>query len=259
MIFLAIFSLFSRCLTCFVYFSSVESFEWKKITPLSSITPTQRSSHATITLSPYSVHSGPISYSRPLTAKSAPDRTGLSNNHHSFQHFHRTASADSILDFCDKPLIKGKSLDLTYELDNLAYDKSFPDITVDAKLERPGEEFETDSARVIQVQPSSETSLQNMEHVPQFIQKNWAIVVVAGKGKLCTDLYQTSVDIWRCDIGPGINYIIVFSLYNCLILIGQFGCSSRLGVISVLLLPIVVPVLHSRRVFLLRVFLIYLW
>lgn len=90
-----------------------------------------------------------------------------------------------------------------YELDNPAYDKSLPDITADAKFEWPDEDLKPENTNFIEVQPSSETSQQNMERVPQFIQKNWAIVVVAGKGKLCTDLYQTSVDIWRCDIGPG--------------------------------------------------------
>ena len=189
------------CLNMCVFY--LESLEWKRITPLSSIAPTQRSSHATITLSPYSLHSGPVSYSRPLTAKSAPGHTEINKNNSDFQHFHRAASAESILDFHDRRLTKGKSLDLSYELDNPAYDKSLPDITADGKFEWPGEDLRPESTNFIEVQPSYETSQQNMERVPQFIQKNWAIVVVAGKGKLCTDLYQTSVDIWRCDVGPG--------------------------------------------------------
>ena len=183
----------------------LDALEWRSITPLSSITPSQRYNHTTITLSPYSNHSGPVSYNRPSTTKSAPDSRhhGSSNNNPGYQHFYRTASADSMLDVHEKRILKGKSLDLSFELDNPAYDKSLTDVTNDVRFEISSQEFASDSTSVIEVQPYRETSLTAPEEVPQFHQKNWAIVVIAGKGKICTDLYKTSVDIWRCDIGPG--------------------------------------------------------
>jgi len=193
-----------------------ESIEWKKVTPLSSIAPTQRSNHAMITLSPYSAHSGPLSYSRPLTAKSAPDHTAVSSSSPRFQHFQRAASAESFLDFHDKRLAKGKSLDLTFELDNPGYDKSIPDITKDPSWNWSGEDLQQDNTKFIEVKPCSDSSLQNVEQASQFVQKNWAIVVISGKGKLCTDLYQTSVDIWRCEIGHdvGMQYQADYSVQH---------------------------------------------
>ena len=156
-----------------------------------------------ITLSPYSAHSGPLSYSRPLTAKSAPDHTTVSSSSPRFQHFQRAASAESFLDFHDKRLAKGKSLDLTFELDNAGYDKSIPDITKDPAWNWSGEDLQLANTKFIEVKPCSESSLPNVEQASQYVQRNWAIVVLSGKGKLCTDLYQTSVDIWRCDVGHG--------------------------------------------------------
>lgn len=155
-----------------------------------------------IALSPYSAHCGPLPYTRPSTTKSVPDThrqlSGNFINNPAYQNFCRAASVESVLDNREKRMMKGKSL--TFDLDNAGYDKSLPDVTDDAKLDV--RDFSQDT-NVLKVQSFSGN---DFEEIPQFTQKNWAIVVIAGKGKLCTDMYKTSVDIWRCDIGPGTSF-----------------------------------------------------
>ena len=99
-------------------------------------------------------------------------------------------------------MMKGKSLDLSFELDNGGYDKSFPDVSHGQSDEALNTDLQMSSDRyVINVLPHDETSLQL--EMPTVVHDNWAIFIIGGKGKQSTDLYKISVDIWRCDIGQG--------------------------------------------------------
>eukprot|EP00112_Aurelia_sp_Birch-Aquarium-sp1_P002510 Seg1278.10 transcript_id=Seg1278.10/GoldUCD/mRNA.D3Y31 product="Ras guanine nucleotide exchange factor F" protein_id=Seg1278.10/GoldUCD/D3Y31 len=183
-----------------------DTIQWTKITPLSSITPTLRSHHTAVVLNPYSAHCGPLPISRPTTTKSAPDTRDnrLRRNSPGFNPFPRVASADSILDYPTKRMIKGKSLDLSFELDNGGYDKSFPDVSHGQSDEILNTDLQMSSDRnVINVLPYDETSLQL--EMPTVVHDNWAIFIIGGKGKQSTDMYKTSVDIWRCDIGQDVG------------------------------------------------------
>eukprot|EP00795_Rhopilema_esculentum_P014693 gene14693-5787_t len=149
---------------------SFDSLQWKKITPFSSIAPTHRCNHTAIVLNPYSAHIGRL---RPSTTKSAPDEhlTGLRGFHPVRQQFTRTGSVDSILDYHEQRKCKGKSLDLSYELDNPGYDKSFPDIPNDDDVETLLTGNSTmDSSRVIQVKPYGDTDSQNWEEGERYHQ-----------------------------------------------------------------------------------------
>ena len=217
----------------FICISSLpDSLLWKKITPLSSITPTHRCNHTAIVLNPYSAHIGRL---RPSTTKSAPDEhfTGLRSFHPVRQQFTRTGSVDSILDYHEQRICKGKSLDLSYELDNPGYDKSFPDIPNEDDIETllTTGHSTMDSSRVVQVKPYGDSDSQSWEEGKPYHQSNWSVIVIGGKGKYSADLYKSSIDIWKCDIGPGTSLLIhQFSLLAVILLEAQALLSMTLMV-----------------------------
>ena len=154
-------------------------------------------------MNPYSLHSGQLKSGRPVTTKSAPDANNyLRCDNPEWSNFQRVQSADSILDYHTKRVIKGKSLDLTFELDNDGYERSCPDVSYDTADVFSYDSNEPSDYVTRTVGDMSETSLRQ-EDDNGASHNVWGIVVIGGKGKHSADMYKTTVDIWKCDIGPG--------------------------------------------------------
>eukprot|EP00794_Sanderia_malayensis_P003509 gene3509-4009_t len=218
---------------------NLDSCKWTKVTPFSSISPTIRSQHTAVVLNPYSIHSGLINVNRPNTTRSAPDPTnydyrsceagggyGVVNNRY------RAASAESLLsttDYHQKRLMKGKSLDLQFIVDNDGFEGSFVDVNTNefdndnkcydmwsanttlGDLNRhdyegraigdPAQQLAASQRQFDEVSTATTATTAN--------RMNWAVIVIGGKGRLSSDMYKTTVDIWKCDIGTdvGVHHI----------------------------------------------------
>ncbi len=156
-------------------------------------------------MNPYSIHSGLVRVSRPNTTKSAPDSTNydrLARNGSGLSH--RVASADSIIDYHQRRVVKGKSLDLQLQLDNDGYDRSFPDVSCDEMDNHNfwSSEFSTESD-INNDCGAAETSFVQSAGASGTDHINWGIIIIGGRGKHSSDMYKTTVDIWKCDIGQG--------------------------------------------------------
>ncbi len=172
-----------------------------KIIPYSSISPTIRSHHTAVVLNPYSVHSGSIRPNRHNTTKSAPSGktyNRLGNN----SPVQRVGSAESILDYHQNRIVKGKSLDLQLQLDNNGFERSCPDVSDETDF-NPMSDQTCDS-----VGRADETSFFQQTKASSTQRNDWAFIIIGGKGKHSADMYKTTVDIWKCDVGNGETCLI---------------------------------------------------